>query len=237
MEYIVNNAYLNIPAVTVNDPVCVQHMMDKMAAGTSWSAQTFSHHVNTTTGTQDTVQINARVFDLNGLITILRQQTNVSQPDKMGISKRSIQGITQYQYTIGSQQYPPQPIKIKLPEDAEIAAGVQAITAAASSNVSQSFSELKRGLKHVKGGQVNVSQENYGQSAINAGCGLLSVDVAAYNDDSTASGLDTKSTSMPVSLDLSKASFAGALVLQADSYALSGIEFTRLADGRLVSSY
>jgi hypothetical protein len=89
----------------------------------------------------------------------------------------------------------------------------------------------------VKGGKVNISQENFGQSAINAGCGLLSVDVAAYNDDSTMSGLDTKSTSMPVSLDLSKAAFAGALVLQADSYAIAGIEFSRLADGRLISSY
>jgi hypothetical protein len=65
----------------------------------------------------------------------------------------------------------------------------------------------------VKGGQVNVSSENFGQSAINTGCGLLSVDGAAYNDDSTMSGLDTKSTSMPVSLDLSKADFAGALVV------------------------
>jgi hypothetical protein len=92
-------------------------------------------------------------------------------------------------------------------------------------------------LKHVKGGKVNISQENFGQSAINAGCGLLSVDVAAYNDQSTMSGLDTKSTSKPVSLDLSKASFAGALVLQADSYAIAGIEFTRLPDGRLTSSY
>ena len=151
IKYIVNNTYLNIPAVTVNDPVCLQHLQDKMAMGISWSAQTYSHHVNTTQGTQDTVQINARVFDLNGLITILRQQTNISQADKMGISKRSIQGITQYQYTLGSTQYPPQPIKITLPEDAEIAAGVQAITATASSNVSQSFSELKRVLKHIKG--------------------------------------------------------------------------------------
>ena len=95
MKYVVNNTYLNILAVTVNDPICLHHLQDKMSMGISWSAQTYSHHVNTTTGTQDTVRINARVFDLNGLITILRQQTNISKAGKMSISKRPIQGITQ----------------------------------------------------------------------------------------------------------------------------------------------
>ena len=241
MKYEMSSTYLNIPSVTINDPVCLSHLQDKMSQGISWASYSYSHHVNTTTGSgEDTLQINARVYDLNGLISCFRRQANLSVATKMTISKRSIQGVNSYQYTIGSQQYPPQPVKIAL-ETTETASGVQAPLKTQNSNVSQCFSELKRVLKHVKrsgGGGVNISQENFAQSEINQGTGVLSVDVAAYNDKSTMSGLDTKSTSMPVSLDISKSAAIGNDVnVQIDTFALHGVEYTRLPDGRLISSY
>ena len=154
----------------------------------------------------------------------------------MEISKRSVQGIAQYQYTIGSTQMPAQPVKIVT---AGTAVGVQALTAAADSNVSQAFSELRRVLHHVKrqGGGVNVSAENFAQSEINQGTEVVSVDVAAYNDKSTMSGVDTKSTPMPVSLEIDKSALITGNTLQVDTFAIVGVEYTRLSDGRLVSSY
>ena len=241
MEYEVSATYLNIPSVTINDPVCLSHLQDKMSQGISWASYSYSHHVNTTTGSgEDTLQINARVYDLNGLMSCVRRQANLSVATKMSLSKRSIQGVNQYQYTIGSQQYPPQPVKIALNTTTQTAAGVQVPLRTASSNVSQCFSELKRVLQHVKrsgAGDVNISQENFAQSEVNQGTGLLSVDVAAYNDKSTMSGLDTKSTSMPVSLDISKDAVLTGVICQIDTFALHGVEYSRLPDGRLISSY
>jgi len=238
--YKVNNTYLNIPAVTINDPVCLQHLQDKMSMGIQWSGYTYSHHVNTTTGTSaDTIQINARAFDLNALVSIFRNQANISVAGKMAISKRSIQGISQYQYTLGSTQMPAQPCKIVIPGSVETVAGDQVLTAGVSSNVSQCFSELRRVLHHVKrvGGAVNVSAENFAQSETNQGTGLLSVDVAAYNDASVMSGLDTKSTSMPVSLEINKSTVLTGDTLQCDTFALCGVVYSRMPDGRLSSSY
>jgi hypothetical protein len=211
-----------------------------MSMGIQWSGYTYSHHVNTTTGTSaDTIQINARAFDLNALVSIFRNQANISVAGKMAISKRSIQGISQYQYTLGSTQMPAQPCKIVIPGSVETVAGDQVLTAGVSSNVSQCFSELRRVLHHVKrvGGAVNVSAENFAQSETNQGTGLLSVDVAAYNDDSVMSGLDTKSTSMPVSLEINKSTVLTGDTLQCDTFALCGVVYSRMPDGRLSSSY
>jgi hypothetical protein len=240
MKYNMSATYLNIPSVTINDPVCLSHLQDKMAQGISWTAYSYSHHVNTTTGSgEDTVQINARVYDLNGLISCVRRQANLSVSTKMSLSKRSIQGIQQYQYTIGSQQYPPQPVKITLDGTNQTTAGTQTPLPSVSSNISQCFSELKRVLQHVKrvGGGVNISTQNFAQSELNQGTGVLSVDVAAYNDHSTMSGLDSKSTSMPVTLDISKEALLTDVTCQIDTFALHGVEFTRISDGRIISSY
>ena len=82
---------------------------------------------------------------------------------------------------------------------------------------------------------VNVSAENFGQSELNSATGFLAVDCAAYTDMSTNSGIDTKSVSQNVSLQLNTTAVLAAS--QVDTFCLVGIEFARMSDGRLTSTY
>ena len=82
---------------------------------------------------------------------------------------------------------------------------------------------------------VNVSAENFGQSELNSSTGFLAVDCASYTDMSTNSGIDTKSVSQNVSLQMNTTNILQAS--QIDTFCLVGIEFARLADGRLTSTY
>jgi len=83
---------------------------------------------------------------------------------------------------------------------------------------------------------VNVNAENFGQSELNNSTGFLAIDLASYTDSSTNSGIDTKSVSQNVSLQLGTTAALGG-AQQIDTYCLVGIEFSRMPDGRIMSVY
>ena len=70
---------------------------------------------------------------------------------------------------------------------------------------------------------------------LNSSTGFLAVDCASYTDMSTNSGVDTKSVSQNVSLQMNTTDILAAS--QVDTFCWVGIEFARLADGRLTSTY
>ena len=238
LNYSVTNPFVTVPVVSIMDATCLQHMRQKMASGLTWSSHTYKHHVNTLgvgTGALETVQINDRSYDLTAMLSTVRPILDISAVDKYSLGKYSVQGITSYQYEIGNQQFPPQSIAINTGA-ARTAAGTRAITAAGTGfNVSRLFSEVKMVLSRMGQTHVNVSAENFGQSELNSSTGFLAVDCAAYTDMSTNSGIDTKSVSQNVSLQMNTTAILAAS--QVDTFCLVGIEFARLADGRLTSTY
>ena len=238
LNYSVTNPFITVPVVSIMDATCLQHMRQKMASGLTWSSHTYKHHVNTLgvgTGALETVQINDRSYDLTAMLSTVRPIADISAVAKYSLGKYSVQGITSYQYEIGNQQFPPQSIAINTGA-VRTAAGTRAITSAGTGfNVSRLFSEVKMVLSRMGQTHVNVSAENFGQSELNSSTGFLAVDCAAYTDMSTNSGIDTKSVSQNVSLQMNTTAILAAS--QVDTFCLVGIEFARLADGRLTSTY
>jgi hypothetical protein len=241
LSYSVTNPFITVPVVSIQDVQCLQHMEQKMAQGLSWSAHTYKHHVNTIatgTGALTSVQINDRSYDLTAMLSVLRPVADLQNVTKYSLGKYSIQGVTSVQYEISNTQFPPQALVVKTdPGAAKTAANVRVITSANTGfNVSRLFSEVKMVLSRMGQPHINVSAENFGQSELNNGTGFLAIDLASYTDSSTNSGIDTKSVSQNVSLQLGTTAALGG-AQQIDTYCLVGIEFSRMADGRIMSVY
>ena len=239
--YTVTNPFITVPVVSIQDVQCLQHMSQKMAQGLSWSAHTYKHHVNSIangTGEQTSVQINDRSYDLTAMLTTIRNTGDLQAVDKYSLGKYSVQGVTSYQYEIGNTQYPPQQIAIKTgANNAKTAAGIRVILPDNTGfNVSRLFSEVKMVLSRMGHPHVNVNAENFAQSEINNATGFLAIDLASYSDNSTNSGIDTKSVSQNVTLQLTTQAALGQ-AQQLDSFCLVGIEFSRQPDGRIMSVY
>ena len=69
-------------------------------------------------------------------------------------------------------------------------------------NASRLFSEVKMGLARMGQAHIHVNAENFGQSELNSSTGFLAIDLASCSDNSTNSGIDTKSVSQNVSLQM-----------------------------------
>jgi len=240
LSYSVTNPFITVPVVSIQDVQCLQHMEQKMAQGLSWSAHTYKHHVNTIadgTGQLTSVQINDRSYDLTAMLSVIRPTGDLQDVTKYSLGKYSIQGVTSAQWELGNTQYPPQAIAVQAGGAAKTAANVRVISSANTGfNVSRLFSEVKMVLSRMGQPHVNVNAENFGQSELNNSTGFLAIDLASYTDSSTNSGIDTKSVSQNVSLQLGTTAALGG-AQQIDTYCLVGIEFSRMPDGRIMSVY
>ena len=83
-------------------------------------------------------------------------------------------------------------------------------------------------------GSCVIGLEEYAQSTLNNGCGLLAVDLMSYSDGSVSSGINTASNALPVVLNLQKNSKANA-TLQLDTFCI--VEMSVMIDsfGQLFS--
>ncbi len=247
--YSVQNCILAAPAVRISDADLMARMNLNNRA-LSWTGSTFSHHINTTAGTinaNDVVQLSVRCYVLKGLLSVFRTQAELASFTDYSLSKSSIQGLANYQYQIGSDNYPQQQIEINLANGGAIlstggtAANTRVILAGNTSiNISEAFSEVKRVVRGLKGslsGHGLINNESYAQGSNNNGAGLIGVSTEPYgHDDNIHNGIDTASTAMPVSLRFLRSAFADA-IQQIDTYAICQIQFMRDADGNLSSEY
>jgi hypothetical protein len=232
-DYSWQNTLLKIPNTIVHDEGFMASVAQLKAGGMSWGAQTFKQYTNTLTGAAavNTINISDRSRSLNALIGILRAQSKVmgaltDAVKLFKLSKRSLQYCTQWQYTIGSDLYPPQPIKFKVnTNDDETDADSQPITAALSSvNITDAWTEAKK----VFGPNGSLTRNNFANAmaVLDNGMGVFCVDLQSYHTDKRAtSGLDTASTASPVTLRITTASFAGTPVIQCDIFARCDIQF------------
>ena len=237
------NFICSIPSVMVKDPSFNSAMEARLAQGISWTGTTYQHHVNTSAGSagRDVLQIAARCRELKGLMSVMRKQTNIGSAAEFQSSRRTIQYISQYQYQVGSQNYPPNQVDISTTvTPGGTTAGTRiAITTTADLDVSEAYAEVQRlfgNLGVQSGASCLIGAESFATSELNNGTGLIGVDLSAFSDGSVMSGVNTADNALPVSLEILKTAAANA-VIQIDTYAVCGVRYIRDASGDLMASY
>jgi hypothetical protein len=226
----------------VKDPSFNSAMEARLAQGISWTGTTYQHHVNTSAGAagRDVLQIAARCRELKGLMSVMRKQTNIGSAAEFQSSRRTIQYISQYQYQVGSQNYPPNQVDISTTvTPGGTTAGTRiAITTTADLDVSEAYAEVQRlfgNLGVQSGASCLIGAESFATSELNNGTGLIGVDLSAFSDGSVMSGMNTADNALPVSLEILKTAAANA-VIQIDTYAVCGVRYIRDSSGDLMAS-
>jgi hypothetical protein len=247
--YSVENCILSVPAIRVDD-ADLMNRMNLNNRSMSWTGTTFSHHINTSPAGADSrnvIQLAVRCYVLKGLLSVFRVQSDLSALAKFSLSKSTLQGISNYQWQIGSDNYPQQQIDLTITAGATLAtggtaAGTRCILAGTDNNkISEAYGEVVRFFKGMKGNHAQggglVNPEAYCQGPNNNGAGLIAVSTEPYGSDGNIhNGIDTASTAMPVQLSFTTSANALA-IQQIDTYAMCQIQFMRDADGNLSSEY
>jgi hypothetical protein len=250
VDYEVTNCELHCPAVTINDPAFMARMNERMAQGISYRANTYQHFVNTTNNStgKDTIQIGARCRSLKGLMSIFRRQALVSNDDYFKLSRRTIQYIDDYQYKVGSQNYPIDRVNVAIGAAAGGTASEARVHLSSTNNlnISEAYSQALRltGNLNVNSASTCIGVEAFCQSEINPnnGVGIAAIDLSAYSDGSVNSGLNTLNN-MPISLEITKSTAAGdgsgdyVGAIQIDCFSVCELLISRLPSGVLMASY
>ena len=237
------NFVCSIPSVMVKDPAFNSAMEARLAQGISWTGTSYQHHVNTSSGSagRDVLQIAARCRELKGLMTVMRKKANVGNADQFQSSRRTIQYITQYQYQVGSQNYPPSQVSLSTTvTGGGTAVGTRiAIPGTADLDVSEAYAEVQRlfgNLSVQSGATCLIGCEAYATSENNNGAGVIGVDLSAFSDGSVMSGINSADNALPVSLEILKSAAADAII-QLDTYAVMGVRYMRDSSGDLMASF
>lgn len=244
-DYTATNFYLKIPTVLVDDQGFMDRVRMLQQRGSEWNATTYKLYTATLAANtnQQTMQISDRSYSLAAFIGCLRLQANVNLVSAYKNSQRSIQYLSQYQFTIGSQLYPPSQINSN---PGTIVGGGTAANkyistdATTALNISQPFAEVKRVFGMDKG-VINANAYwgsevgNTGTEAGTNGCGIFAVDCKSYhNDKRTTSGIDTASQAVPITLNISLNGAANANV-QCDVFAMCDVKFVMMPGGEIRS--
>ena len=239
-KYEATNFICSVPSVMVRDPGFQAAMEARLAQGVSWAANSFDHHVNTTPGAagRDVLQIAARCKSLKGLITVMRKQSKIGAAGEFQNSRRSVQYVSQYQYQVGSQNYPSHQIDLSTDTNpgGTSPRNRLSIAGTADLNISEAYSEVQRVFGNLgvqSGATCLIGAEAYAQSEKNNGCGLIGVDLSSFSDGSVCSGINTKDSALPVSVEIMKTAAADGTV-QLDSYAIKCVRYMRDASGDLM---
>lgn len=242
-SYECTNFICSIPSVMVRDPGFNAAMEARLAQGVKWSATSYDHHVNTSASGagRDVVQISARCKELKGLMTVFRIQEKIGSAAEFQSSRRSIQYLSQYQYQVGSQNYPSHQIDLSTDTTAGGTAAKTrlAIAATADLNIAEAYSEVQRlfgNLAVQSGATCVIGAEPFAQSENNNGCGLIGVDLSAFSDGSVMSGINTRDSALPVQLEFTKTAAVNKVV-QLDSYAVKTVTYIRDPSGELMADY
>ena len=208
LTYQLEQLKLRIPAIRVEDPAFIDRVAMLKQRGYVWTAPSYKRYINTilnATGVE-TVQISDRSYSLDGLICVLRESGKVNSAANFGNSVRSINYLSSWQAQFGSQLYPP--ARIEYLSGSGSAAKHRAFGELAISqtqvdlNISEAYAECKRIFGYGRG---VIDGEAFAQSEQNNGAGLMCISTRAYQDDGRLlSGLDTKSSALPITLSMTK---------------------------------
>ncbi len=169
---------------------------------TMWIGQSVSTVVNTTAAgaARRTFQLNASYKSLNGMVSVIRNTTNLNNKEKASIANSTIVGALEFLYRIGSVQYPQDAIEI----GSVLATGT-------GFNLSRAYIEAvktfaKHGKMHAKNTQVDraafIANET-GNAPTSCGAGVLAINLKRYTDDRLVNvGLNTAGSGAPSTLEV-----------------------------------
>ncbi len=169
---------------------------------TMWIGQSVSTVVNTTAAgaARRTYQLNASYKSLNGMVSVIRNNTNLNNIEKASIANSTIVGCLEFLYRIGSSQFPSDSIEIGSVE-----------ATATGFNLSRAYIEAvktfaKHGKMSAKNTQVNrdafIANET-GNAPTSCGAGVLAINLKRYTDDRLVNvGLNTAGSGAPSTLEV-----------------------------------
>lgn len=191
-----SDVYMMIPSVQVNDLGFNQTTMRLRDGGYMFFGETYRRFTNTISagvGGSTQIQVPARCASLNGLITIIRPDTYTNDAQRCSLNSKSIRHVKEYSANVGSDMYPPQPVKLEI--------GDHAInyTNTARTEYAEAFQQTVATL-----GAPTFEPTKFTRSWAGDGRGVICLDLAPYHksDTQAVSGLDTKTNAIPVMLNL-----------------------------------
>lgn len=248
VAYTFKNVFLKVPVVSVSDPAFMDLLQNLRGRGYQWTSETWKIYTNTwaSSGTQ-VMTINDRSLSLKALIGCMRQVSRLGVGVEAELSRRSIQALTDYQYQIGTDLYPPQKIDINvgLPRVA-VGTAVNVAPYLASTdlvNMSQVWAEAQR----VFGSKGLIDPVSFCGSDIaftaaapmvaggmSHGVGLFCIDCTAYHvDKRSTSGLNTAENAVPITLRATTNSTTHSASIQVDIIARIDCTFILQPNGSL----
>ncbi len=169
---------------------------------TMWIGQSVSTVINTTAAgaARRTYQLNASYKSLNAMITVIRNNTNLNNKEKVSLSNSTIIGALEYLYRIGSVQYPQDAIELLSTE-----------TQTAGPNISRGYIEAVKSFGHHGKMQARNTQvdktafmaNQTGNAPATSGAGVLAINLKRFDDDRLVNvGLNTAASSAPSTLEV-----------------------------------
>jgi hypothetical protein len=247
--YTVNALKLRVPATRIDDPAFWDRVGQLKMRGYSWSGETCKLYTTTIApgAGNKTINLHDRSHSLNALVAMMRLQYGLTSSAVFKRSVSTIQYVSDYQYQIGSQLFPPAKIEVATgQEEAWVAyqgnwggtpQGTRVITpAAANLKIAPAWNESKRAFGFEHG---VLTPEDFAQSENNNGTGVLAVNLRAFKEDGrSTSGIDTATQGLPITFNFTTNTNAtGAHSgIQVDHFAFCDIEFEMMPGGALQSS-
>ena len=186
----------------MDEQVMAAYTRQITTAPTAWVGQSVNTIVNVTAAgaARRTFQLNASFKSLNGMVTAIRNNTNLNNVEKATLSNTTLVGAIEYLYRIGSVQYPQDAIEIGSVE-----------ATATGLNLSRVYIEAVKtlahhGAMHAKNTQVDrasVVANETGDAPTSCGSGVLAINLKRFSDDGLVNlGLDTSRSSAPSTLEV-----------------------------------
>lgn len=248
-SYTLDALKFRVPATRVDDPAFWDRVGQLKMRGYTWSGETCKLYTTTvaTGAGSKTINLHDRSHSLNALVAMMRLQYGLTSSAPFKRSVSTIQYVSDYQYQIGSQLFPPAKIEIdtgpmqawqgNVADWGGTAQGDRVIVPSSTDlKIAPAWNEAKRTFGFDRG---VVQPEDFAQSENNNGTGILAVNLRAFKDAGrSTSGIDTATQGLPITFNFTTNTNAtGAHSgIQVDHFAFCDIEFEMLPGGALQSS-
>lgn len=192
-----SDVYMIIPSVQVNDLGFNQTTMRLRDSGYMFFGETYRRFVNTIGADTDAstqIQVPVRCASLNGMITIIRPDTYTNNAQRHSLASKSIRHVKEYSANVGSEMYPPQPVKLQIFDQA-----ISYKDKINRTDFSEAFQQVVATL-----GAPTFEPTKFTRSWAGDGRGVICLDLAPYHksDMQAVAGVDTKTNAIPVMLNL-----------------------------------
>lgn len=243
-NYTIANVSLKIPSVRIDDASFMQRAAMLQQRGYSFPAVTYKLYTAATSASagSSSMQISDRSHSLTALIAVMRGQSRVNSNADFKLCKRTLQYVSNYQFIIGSELYPPQQVELSTDlTPAGTATLLQFIVdATANLNVSAAYNQVKQVFPGPS--VVDLNSFSNSENILNNGIGVLAVDCRGYHSDKrTHSGIDTASQAVPITFNFNKTAAAvlaaatptASTFIQVDVFAQCDVVFMMMPGGEM----